>query len=364
MALTLIPLASLYILSKEIVLGDLWYVDNVVKEQPASPTFPQKSQPQEPTSPPWNQVQKRLWKLQHHQTPLTEDKKRNARRHFFLRGRRGGDDENHKMMIGWDMGDDPKVRKWVERKQKEAAKQQEKPRHLLENAQKERSHPHAGALDVHGNSGYVADPTAVRRGRFEYLNSVVSEPERPRDENMAASNHNKNHNNGDEEDGFWSALSGYENQYRNGTRTGGQMLTSDFICAFGPGRGMEEDSGYKLLTEKIHIYEGNYEILGSATGDRNDINSVEFPSTTDPRGTGPHLSPASKSTRVLCAIYTHSEQRDLARTQALLWGYKCGTSCLKRDQLQTATFDVDKSYMFKSYNVSIVLSLIVVLCFL
>ena len=141
-------------------------------------------------------------------------------------------------------------------------------------------HPRAGARSQTGQLGYIADPTALKRGRQQFLNNLPT---------------SQQHDN--EEGCFWQALERYQKEYRLGTRYGDEILSSEYICAFGPGRGMEQDSGYKLLTEKIRVY--------------ND---------TTESGT---LQPPASPTRILCAVYSYSGMRDMARTQALVWGYKC-----------------------------------------
>ena len=67
-------------------------------------------------------------------------------------------------------------------------------------------------------------------------------------------------------------------------------LSSELVCGLGPGRGMEQDSGYKLLVEKIRI--------------------LEAPITRD-------------NPKVLCLVYTYSPMRHLNRAQALMWGRHC-----------------------------------------
>ena len=299
--LAMFPLASLYIKSKEVALFDTWYVENFEPSSISTQSQKSQQQRQQQLEPTWNQVQKRLWKLQHRQLPLSEDKRKTARRQFFMRGRRGDDEEKHRMMIGWDIGDDPKVRKLIERQQKQLAKQQGQSRALVATSKPEPAHPHAGALDVNGTVGYVANPKALQIGRLDYLKGLHGKE-------GVSSNADDSFQND-----FWSSLSGYESQYRNGTRTGQQQLKSDFICAFGPGRGMEQDSGYRLLAEKIQV-----------SGKYSKVVDKELTTTESKVESDSNESRSSRPIRVLCALYTHSGMRDLARTQALLWGYKCG----------------------------------------
>ena len=60
------------------------------------------------------------------------------------------------------------------------------------------------------------------------------------------------------------------------------------ICEHRPGQGLEEDGGFKLLTEKVR------------------------------------LAPVPRdSPRILCLMYTHPPMHALARTAALTWGWQC-----------------------------------------
>jgi len=70
-------------------------------------------------------------------------------------------------------------------------------------------------------------------------------------------------------------------------------LSSELICGAGPGRGMEQDGGYKLLLEKIRIVEA------------------------------PQINSTRHRPKVLCLIYTYSPMRHLVSAQALMWGRQC-----------------------------------------
>jgi hypothetical protein len=154
--------------------------------------------------------------------------------------------------------------------------------------QQQRPHPHAGARDVNGNLGYIADPTALKRGRQAYLQQHPS----------------NDLNGGDDNNDYWQILEGDYFNSQNATNDSttsfvyydDEILSPDYICAFGPGQGIEEDSGFKLLVDKIRIFE-------------------ETPTTI---AASPHRPP-----RLFCGIYTYSAMRPLVRTQALSWGYKC-----------------------------------------
>jgi hypothetical protein len=132
-----------------------------------------------------------------------------------------------------------------------------------------------GARYANGTLGYVADPTALRKGVASFLKLLlVDNDSSVRDDKL-----------------YWKLLMDYESTYRNGTFSGNEILSPDFICAPGPGRGYEQDYGYKLLTEKIRIH--------------------------------PNRIPNKSSLTVLCLVYTYPKMRDLQRTQALSWGLKC-----------------------------------------
>jgi glycoprotein-N-acetylgalactosamine 3-beta-galactosyltransferase len=75
-------------------------------------------------------------------------------------------------------------------------------------------------------------------------------------------------------------------------------ISSEIICGIGPGRGMEQDAGYKLLVEKIRIVEPDNEQQQQQED-------------------------ASPKNKILCIVYTYSPMRYLVRTQAILWGRKC-----------------------------------------
>ena len=88
---------------------------------------------------------------------------------------------------------------------------------------------------------------------------------------------------------YFDLLTKLHTQYRKGTFTENVSLLADNVCNLGPGRSFEEDGGFKLLTEKVVVAE----------------------------------PPIQSNSRILCCIYTYPKMRDLARVQALTWGYKC-----------------------------------------
>jgi hypothetical protein len=118
-------------------------------------------------------------------------------------------------------------------------------------------HPHAGARFQNGSLGYIADPTALRKSVSEDLS-------------------------------YFDRITHLHARYRKGSFSQDINLTSDHVCNLGPGRSLEDEGGFKLLTEKIVVSE-----------------------------------PVDASPRILCSIYTYRKMRDLARIQALSWGYQC-----------------------------------------
>jgi hypothetical protein len=115
-----------------------------------------------------------------------------------------------------------------------------------------------------GTLGYIADPLALRKERLQFLrNSSLSR----------------------DEDGFFTALEHFGSHHRNGTWSEGNSLNADYICEE-PGEGLS-GGGFEIINKKIQI------------------------------------ANVTKSPRILCAIYTHAHNRDMARTAALTWGYKC-----------------------------------------
>jgi len=71
-----------------------------------------------------------------------------------------------------------------------------------------------------------------------------------------------------------------------------QVLTMESVCALGPGQGIEEDAGYKLLVDKI----------------RRTTNTTTI---------------TSRSLRLFCGIYSHSGRRSQVQVQAATWGNQC-----------------------------------------
>jgi hypothetical protein len=77
-------------------------------------------------------------------------------------------------------------------------------------------------------------------------------------------------------------------------------LSPELVCGAGPGRGMEQDAGYKLLVEKIRV--------------------LAAPEDATPKSSNTKTKAEPK---LLCLVYTYSPMRYLLRTQALVWGHHC-----------------------------------------
>lgn len=140
------------------------------------------------------------------------------------------------------------------------------------------------ALSADGKP-YVANPTALQSGVYSFLRKVSHNYQKKVWNGTIAANDGSS---------YWDVLVNYEGQARAGTRTEDVPLSSAYVCAAGPGRGLEEGGGYKLLTEKIRV--------------------ASYAATSEQHQQLP---------RLFCAVYTHAGMRDLARTSALSWGYKC-----------------------------------------
>jgi glycoprotein-N-acetylgalactosamine 3-beta-galactosyltransferase len=124
------------------------------------------------------------------------------------------------------------------------------------------------ALSENGDSGYVADPTLMKRKRLKYIRKHIKT-------STASSLEND----------LFTALENYGRRYRNGTWSEATPLGPDFLCSeYGEGL---DGGGTKMLKNKVQI-----------------ANVTDSP-------------------RILCAIYTTAHNRDLARAAALTWGYKC-----------------------------------------
>jgi glycoprotein-N-acetylgalactosamine 3-beta-galactosyltransferase len=87
---------------------------------------------------------------------------------------------------------------------------------------------------------------------------------------------------------YFDRISQYQSRFRLGSFSASIPLTPDHICNVGPGRSFESDGGFKLLTEKVVVSD-----------------------------------PSPQRPRIFCGIYTYRLMRDLARMQALTWGYQC-----------------------------------------
>ena len=141
----------------------------------------------------------------------------------------------------------------------------------------------------------VIDPLSLKRDSESFLNDYISPP-------------------GGTGSPFWSLMENYPLQTRESEANKNPLffyyehdvLSSELICGVGPGRGMEQDAGFKLLTEKIRI-------LAS------DATSTSIEAVSDERA-----EPTNEGDpKLLCIVYTYSPMRHLQRAQALTWGRHC-----------------------------------------
>jgi glycoprotein-N-acetylgalactosamine 3-beta-galactosyltransferase len=97
---------------------------------------------------------------------------------------------------------------------------------------------------------------------------------------------------------YWNLLEHYGKTIRDDmNRDDGAdvRISPEYACALGPGRGFEQDYGYRLLSEKIQMHN---------LTENNNNNNNNMP-------------------RILCLVYTYPKMRQLQRTQALTWGWQC-----------------------------------------
>ena len=141
------------------------------------------------------------------------------------------------------------------------------------------------AYSPNGSLGYIADPSSLRSGLMNLEESLRA-----------------NTTNHDPTALFWYALANYEQS----TRGHSVSVSSTEVCSFGPGQGLEEEGGWKLLTEKIRLHnDQSQDHHISSSGNKNEDNNN------------------SNSIRLLCAIYTHAPMQHQARAAALTWGKQC-----------------------------------------
>jgi hypothetical protein len=123
-----------------------------------------------------------------------------------------------------------------------------------------------GARFKNGSLGYIPDPTAMKRARFDFLRNISKDDARDMDT----------------KEGFFSTLEHFQSNHCKNN-----LLNAKHICNEA-GEGL--DSGGFEIMKKLKVD------LAKAT---------------------------KKSPRILCAIYTHAGNHNLARSAALAWGYKC-----------------------------------------
>lgn len=175
----------------------------------------------------------------------------------------------------------------------------------------------ASARYPNGTLGYVADPTALRKGIASFLSNINNTTSK----SHLYDEHNMTTLLSIQPQLYWKLLQDYPVEYTNENDTDSsvysqEILSSEYICALGPGRGFEQDYGYRLLSEKIQIYK----------------------------------QPMKSSPRILCLVYTYPKMRYLQQTQALTWGYRCNgylafsTETITNLGLVDLQHDGDESY--------------------
>jgi len=133
--------------------------------------------------------------------------------------------------------------------------------------------------------GYIADPTLLRRKVRAFFKTRRQHHPPPAEINR----------NDDEKDFYFDLLNNYHVEDRTGV-TGTWSLEMEPTCNPPGAQGPETVMGYEILAKKIRI--ANL--------------------TTTATAIAQHRRP-----RLLCLMYTHSKMRDLARSMALTWGWKC-----------------------------------------
>lgn len=142
-----------------------------------------------------------------------------------------------------------------------------------------RPHPHAGARDVDGSWGYIADVTLVRRfvsARYHKLQNSI---------------------------------------FRHSTLESHLYLRDDreleSACNAKPREGKERKAGWRLLTQKVLV-------------DGPDPKPISETDHTYPyASTSSQVVPSKHTPRILCAIYTYEKRQEMATTIADTWGWKC-----------------------------------------
>ena len=153
------------------------------------------------------------------------------------------------------------------------------------------------AYGPNGEPNYRMDPTALRKSRQRFL----QQQHHPNNETTTT-----------------TTTSTYQNVLKNYPDNSIQpALWYDKFCDFRGAKYPVEEAGFKLLTQKIRIASNNYSTMNN---DQNVANTTTMTSTAA-SVTTTHSN--KQKHRILCGMYTHAGNYELARTAALTWGYKC-----------------------------------------
>jgi hypothetical protein len=145
------------------------------------------------------------------------------------------------------------------------------------------------AVDTYGRRGYVADPTLLQKSVRKWH-----------------ANHNTTHPT------YWDRLQKYQSHLLKDTNRLDDSIRALYMeetCKHKP------DDWLKILTERIKVDKTPTLRLG-----KNDCLEVE--EEEEDNGTKTATRNGNKL-KLFCGVYTHDENRDLARIGALSYGWKC-----------------------------------------
>ena len=157
-----------------------------------------------------------------------------------------------------------------------------------------RDHPFAGARNVNGHFGYVADPYSLRshmlsRFRHDSGDSLATWEDMLNARYMPLIDH-------------------------------GDVNETNLVCETAPGEGVEGEGGWDLLVNKVVV--GGPVPLPKSPGDRRE----------PPNGWGLGMSPASddppyfntsKPPNIFCGMYTYHKRHYLLEAASQSWAFRC-----------------------------------------
>ena len=139
-------------------------------------------------------------------------------------------------------------------------------------------HPHAGARDVNGTFGYIADVTMVRRWMLQRQQNTYN-------------NNNNNTSTGGKNNNKQSFLPFQDEKELNA------------VCGDPPGQGSEGEAGYNLLMNHIVLATDSY-------NETNNAMSNSPTTTTRPK-------------KILCVVYTYEGKHNFLQAITETWGWRC-----------------------------------------